>query len=54
MSRKLIILTEGHSNPHTAKTACSILRYRPEEVIAVLDSTQSGKTCDEVLGTGEG
>lgn len=54
MSRKLIILTEGHSNPHTAKTACSILRYRPAEVIAVLDSTQAGKTCDEVLGTGQG
>ena len=54
MSRKLIILTEGHSNPHTAKTACSILRYRPEEVVAVLDSTHAGKPCDEVLGTGAG
>ena len=54
MSRKLILLTEGHSNPHTAKTACSILRYRPEEVVAVLDSTQVGKPCEEVLGTGAG
>ena len=54
MSRKLIILTEGHSNPHTAKTACSILRYRPQEVVAVLDSTQAGKPIEQVLGTGEG
>ena len=54
MARKLIILTEGHSNPHTAKTACSILRYRPEEVVAVLDSTHAGKPCEEVLGTGAG
>lgn len=54
MSRKLIILTEGYSNPHSAKTACSILRYRPQEVVAVLDSTQAGKSPDEVLGTGQG
>ncbi|MFP6601399.1 MAG: DUF1611 domain-containing protein [Pirellulaceae bacterium] len=54
MARKLIILTEGHSNPHTAKTACSILRYRPEEVVAVLDSTHAGKPCEDVLGTGAG
>ena len=31
--RQMIILTEGNSNPHTAKTGCSILRYRPEEVV---------------------
>jgi uncharacterized NAD-dependent epimerase/dehydratase family protein len=53
MSRKLIILTEGHSDPHTAKTACSIIRYRPEEVVAVLDSTNVGKTTAEPLGVGE-
>lgn len=52
MSRRLVILTEGHSNPHTAKTACSIVRYRPEEVVALLDSTQAGKTTEEVLGVG--
>lgn len=52
MSRRLVILTEGHSNPHTAKTACSIVRYRSDEVVALLDGTQAGKTTGEVLGVG--
>lgn len=54
MTTKLIILTEGHSNPHTAKTACSVIRYRTDEVVAVLDSTQRGKTVQDVLGVGGG
>jgi uncharacterized NAD-dependent epimerase/dehydratase family protein len=52
MSRKLVILTEGHSNPHTAKTACSVIRYRPEEVVAVLDATQAGRRCQDLLDVG--
>lgn len=52
MPPKLIILTEGHSNPHTAKTACSVIRYRADEVVAVLDSTQRGKSTQDVLGVG--
>ena len=35
--RKMVILTDGHMNPHTAKTAISLIRYRPAEVAAVLD-----------------
>jgi uncharacterized NAD-dependent epimerase/dehydratase family protein len=50
--RRIVTLTEGHSNPHTAKTACSLIRYRPEEVVAVLDSTNRGKTSQDVLGVG--
>ena len=52
MSRRIVILTEGHSNPHTAKTACSMIRYRGEEVVALLDSSQAGRTCEQVLGVG--
>lgn len=52
MSQQLVILTEGHSDPHTAKTACSVLRYRGPDVMAVLDSTHCGKTVQEVLGVG--
>ena len=48
----MVILTEGHSNTHTAKTACSIIRYRPEEVDAVLDSTKAPTTTDCLLGVG--
>ncbi|MCO6458316.1 MAG: DUF1611 domain-containing protein [Pirellulaceae bacterium] len=52
MSRKWIILTEGHSNPRAGKTACSVIRYRTDEVLAVLDTTQHGKTTQEVFGVG--
>jgi uncharacterized NAD-dependent epimerase/dehydratase family protein len=50
--RRLIILTDGHTNPHTAKTAYCIVRYKPEEVVALLDRTLAGRTCQEVIGTG--
>ena len=52
MSRKLVILTEGHTDPHTAKTASCLIRYRPDEVVALLDSTQQGTTTQELLGVG--
>lgn len=52
MSKQLVILTEGHTNPHTAKTASSVIRYRQDEVIALLDSTQVGKTSHDLLGVG--
>jgi uncharacterized NAD-dependent epimerase/dehydratase family protein len=50
--QQLVILTEGYSDPHTAKTACCMLRYRASDVVAVLDSAESGKTAQEVLGVG--
>lgn len=53
VKRRIVILTEGHSNPHTAKTACSVIRYRPEEVVAVLDSEHTGKRTGEALGVGD-
>lgn len=49
---KIVLLTEGHSTPDKGKTASSILRYRPTEVVGVLDSTQAGKTAQELLGVG--
>jgi len=51
-TRRLIILTEGHSKPITAKTAASVVRYKPEEVVALLDTTQVGKTAQQLLGAG--
>jgi len=48
----MIILTEGHTNPHTAKTASCLIRYRPEEVLAILDSTQQGRTAGQLLQVG--
>ena len=52
-NRKFIILTEGYANPITAKTAVCVIRYCPEEVVALLDSTQAGKTSREVFGVGD-
>ncbi len=48
----MIILTDGYNDWHTAKTAVCVIRYRPEQVVAVLDRQGAGKTCQEVLGLG--
>jgi len=48
----MIILTDGHTDPHTAKTAICVIRYKPEEVVAVLDRNFAGKMCGEVMGVG--
>lgn len=51
-SRRIVILTEGHTNPVTAKTASCVVRYQREEVVALLDTTQAGKTAQDLLGVG--
>jgi uncharacterized NAD-dependent epimerase/dehydratase family protein len=51
-ARRLVILTEGRTNPVTAKTAACVIRYGHDEVVALLDSTQAGKTSEELLGIG--
>lgn len=50
--RRIILLTEGNTEPITAKTAVCVLRYKPEEVVALLDSRQAGKSAREVLNVG--
>jgi uncharacterized NAD-dependent epimerase/dehydratase family protein len=41
--RRILILAEGRSaDPHYGKTAHGVLRYRPEQVVAILDSTRAG------------
>src|SRR5690606_17526233 len=54
MSRRIVLLTEGHTNPHTAKTAASVMRYRPDEAAAALDSTNRGGDLEQLLGVGRG
>ena len=45
--RRLVVLAEGHSDdPHYGKTARGVLRYRPESVVAVIDSHRAGETQD--------
>jgi len=52
MGRKILILTEGLSSPNSAKTACSVIRYRRDEVVGVLDSTVSPQACQNLLEVG--
>jgi uncharacterized NAD-dependent epimerase/dehydratase family protein len=50
--RRLLILTEGYSDTLTAKTAVCLVRYRPEQVVAILDSQSAGKTAQALWGVG--
>jgi len=50
--RRVLLLAEGEFSPLGAKTAVCYLRYRGGDVVAVLDSTQAGRTADQVVGIG--
>jgi uncharacterized NAD-dependent epimerase/dehydratase family protein len=52
MPRKMILLTWGHSNPRTAKTATGLLRYCPQECVAVFDPDCAGQTAQDCLEVG--
>ena len=47
-----LIIAEGAFGPETSKTANSAIRYFPERVVGVLDSTAQGRTSQDVLGYG--
>ncbi len=49
---RVCILAEGSFNIHSAKTAVGVIRYSPHQVVAVIDSTNAGKTVQQVLGFG--
>ncbi len=43
-SRRLLILAEGRSgDPHYGKTARGVMRYRPDDVVALVDSQRPGE-----------
>src|SRR5437868_12560355 len=46
--RRLLILAEGRSaDPHYGKTAQGVIRYRPEDIVAILDTERAeGDTQD--------
>ncbi|MEJ2720039.1 MAG: DUF1611 domain-containing protein [bacterium] len=50
--RRVLLLAEGEFSPLGAKTAVCYLRYRGNDVVAVLDSTHSGRTTADVVGIG--
>jgi uncharacterized NAD-dependent epimerase/dehydratase family protein len=51
-THRYLILAEGSFGPETSKTATSAVRYLPERIAAVLDSTKAGRSVEEVLGFG--
>src|SRR5262249_35203300 len=51
-ARRMIVLVDGYTEAITAKTAVCVIRYRPEEVVAVLDRGGADKTSGELLGVG--
>src|SRR5215471_4336642 len=50
--RRLALLAEGSFTPLDGKTAVGVLRYRPDEVAAVIDSTRAGRTAEACVGVG--
>jgi len=50
--KRILILAEGRFGVLDAKTATCVIRYRPAEVVGVLDSETAGGTTDSVLGFG--
>ena len=49
---RFAILAEGSFSPLRSKTAHACIRYTPQRVVAVVDSTQAGSTSQQVLGFG--
>jgi uncharacterized NAD-dependent epimerase/dehydratase family protein len=49
---RFVVLAEGLFGPHSSKTASACIRYTPERVASVIDSTRAGSTAQQVLGFG--
>jgi uncharacterized NAD-dependent epimerase/dehydratase family protein len=54
--RRLVVLTEGQLGVFSSKTATSVIRYCPHDVVCVLDSkaAKSGKPLESFIGVGAG
>ena len=46
---RLLILTEGKLGVFSSKTGAAVLRYRPRDCVAVLDSVSAGKPLGSFL-----
>src|SRR5690349_15638978 len=47
---RFVILAEGNLDPFGAKTATSLIRYRGEDVVAVIDSAHAGRPLFDLIG----
>lgn len=53
-SHKIVILAEGSFGVLESKTATVLVRYLPDNVVGVIDSTNAGKDVSKVIEIGEG
>lgn len=53
-NRRVLLLTDGHLGVFTSKTATCILRYRPRDVVAILDRNEAGRDPADIVGVGRG
>ena len=54
LQKRYLVLAEGKSaDPHYGKTARGVIRYSPNPVVAILDTTRAGETMDgiPIVGT---
>lgn len=51
---RLAVLTGSSLGPFTSKTAAGVIRYRPKDVVAVIDWAHAGQPMETVLGYGQG
>src|SRR5688500_16984221 len=49
MNERIAIFAEGLFTGHHGKTAHGVIRYGTRDVVAVIDSTQAGRTASEVV-----
>jgi uncharacterized NAD-dependent epimerase/dehydratase family protein len=50
--RRTLLLADGEFSTFGAKTAVCYLRYRPDDVVAVVDAQQAGSVVQDALGFG--
>ncbi len=53
-SHKIAVLAEGSFGVLESKTATVLIRYLPENIVAVIDSRNTGKDASDIIGIGEG
>lgn len=52
MPPSFLIIADGEFGPMSSKTANSVIRYRPDRVLGVLDRKRAGRSVQNVLGFG--
>jgi uncharacterized NAD-dependent epimerase/dehydratase family protein len=50
---RIALLTDGYSTPFLAKTAINLIRYRPQDIVGVIDAAAAPAMASQLLGVGE-